>query len=672
MRPKAPASANRPRIRTERVIQTLSVVFIFLGVLEPLKGFSQSALVSSSQTLQKEASENTLRLLSRSPQWLKLLHYRETVFGHTSLVEDPRFFLATNGRNNPSDELRATLKAFQTETSSSELENSFCRFPARYLVLKRLLPEAVASWKTPSSCSRWERFRIGVAARSATLVFSAYYLNNPASAFGHTFLRLNKDSEGGKHHPLLDYGVGYAANATTSNPLMFALGGLFGWFDGEFTNMPYYLKVQEYNNFESRDLWEYDLNLDSAEVELLVAHIWEMASIKIPYRYLNINCASLLLAILESAKPSSKLLDRLPYWVIPSDTVLAIQQEPGFVGAVTFRPSKRSEFISRYRALDFSSREQFRLIAKARNPAEALRLYRGSNSEELADTLIDYYDFRNFKEIVREDSPEARVKREILLARSRIESTSPPHAFLPPPPFEHPENGHGSARASVGYASSSKGEKAFLISQRFALHDHLDPQTGYPRDSAIDFLSFRFRFVNETVSTRESDRRLLVEEAYAFAVRSYAPYETMIPNFSWRTRIGAERTWDESCPLGADCVAAVFGGAAGLTWNLGDLDRIFASALVAADISHSPEFLPSTLKLRIGPELNIRAILTAHVLAQFNLQYLHLFFNQSSDAFKISGETRWTLSSIPLAFGALAEQKPRGESEVLGTLFFYY
>jgi hypothetical protein len=34
---------------------------------------------------------------------------------------------------------------------------------------------------------------------------------------------------------------------------------------GEYSLMPYYRKVKEYGDFESRDLWEYELNLSPEE-----------------------------------------------------------------------------------------------------------------------------------------------------------------------------------------------------------------------------------------------------------------------------------------------------------------------------------------------------------------------------------------------------------------------
>ena len=46
--------------------------------------------------------------------------------------------------------------------------------------------------------------------------------------------------------------------------------------------MPYYRKVKEYGDFESRDLWEYELDLNPEESRFMVEHIWEMQKVTFP------------------------------------------------------------------------------------------------------------------------------------------------------------------------------------------------------------------------------------------------------------------------------------------------------------------------------------------------------------------------------------------------------
>src|SRR5262249_48813374 len=146
---------------------------------------------------------------------------------------------------------------------------------------------------------------------SITLIFASYYLNNPASMYGHTFLRLNKKGRSDKDR-LLDYVVNFAAVTDSNNGIMFAIRGLMGGYSGKFSTLPYYMKVQEYNNLESRDLWEYTLTFTPAELERLVRHLWEMGSAEMDYYFFNRNCSYQLLPLLEVARPSLHVAD--PFW----------------------------------------------------------------------------------------------------------------------------------------------------------------------------------------------------------------------------------------------------------------------------------------------------------------------------------------------------------------------
>jgi len=67
---------------------------------------------------------------------------------------------------------------------------------------------------------------------------------------------------------------------------------------------PYYSKVNEYLFGESRDLWEYALDLEPSQVEWLVEHLWELVvNGSFDYFYLDENCSFHLLSLLEIAQP---------------------------------------------------------------------------------------------------------------------------------------------------------------------------------------------------------------------------------------------------------------------------------------------------------------------------------------------------------------------------------
>mgnify|MGYP000400942330 CR=1 FL=1 len=105
-----------------------------------------------------------------------------------------------------------------------------------------------------------------------SLVFSAYNVSSPSSAFGHTLLRVSKEKLSAKSnkrkYELLDYGINYAASIPEgTNPMLYAFGGMGGIFPGNFSSVPYYYKIREYNDYEARDIWSYELNLSQEEVD---------------------------------------------------------------------------------------------------------------------------------------------------------------------------------------------------------------------------------------------------------------------------------------------------------------------------------------------------------------------------------------------------------------------
>ncbi|HEX9241652.1 MAG TPA: DUF4105 domain-containing protein, partial [Anaeromyxobacter sp.] len=230
--------------------------------------------------------------LAEDPGWIRLGHWRKKPTGWISEADGTRFFRSLRGKTDPLAELASTLRGFFEPAGDDPDAHVQCRFPARLQFLAERLGIDRARLPSPA-CPKLERFREQTAARSVTLVFSSYYLNNPVSSFGHTFLRLNKAEEAraGKGHELLDMGVDYAAVPDTKNPIAYAVKGLLGAFPGRFSRMAYYYKVRTYADAESRDLWEYDLAMTPDEVRLFVSHLWELGQTYFDYWYLDENCS---------------------------------------------------------------------------------------------------------------------------------------------------------------------------------------------------------------------------------------------------------------------------------------------------------------------------------------------------------------------------------------------
>ena len=273
-----------PKVPTLRYsIRILSILVILFVSLHGSLWAQPSETNPYAKQLIQQALE---KKLDQKRRWHLLLHYKGTwLGGYESEADGMDFFNAPDGKTDPRAELIATIKNFfnDPETLKPKEEHPLCNFPARYKWLKREL--SIDPNQLPKAdCTRLKTWLDQLEPQSVTLIFASFYMNNPASMFGHTFLRI--DSKGKTNHTQLsNYGINYAANTDTGSMLLYAFKGLFGYFQGTFSIFPYYLKVQEYSNWESRDLWEYQLNLTPDQIDTLLLHVWELGATHFDYYY---------------------------------------------------------------------------------------------------------------------------------------------------------------------------------------------------------------------------------------------------------------------------------------------------------------------------------------------------------------------------------------------------
>ena len=133
--------------------------------------------------------------IASHPVWEQLLHTGQTPITGKS----QRFYLAADGSENPLAELQATLSAFQQHPQSQ------CRYPARRLFLQRYYP---ARYFPAAQCADYQAYMDAFVTDSVSLIYASGYLGNPASMFGHVFLKFNSNGE----HDLLDNTFSYGAS----------------------------------------------------------------------------------------------------------------------------------------------------------------------------------------------------------------------------------------------------------------------------------------------------------------------------------------------------------------------------------------------------------------------------------------------------------------------------
>lgn len=557
--------------------------------------------------------------LAQDTQWLNLVHYKKNMWGTlVSQAAGADFFLSSAGKDDPEQELEATIRGFFSTRieGATRRDSPQCQFPARLIWLDKILHfnKRRLSFQ---KCARFEKFKNSVAAKSATVIFTSYFLNNPSSAFGHSFLRLNKSdsAKAGERYELLDFGINYAADVDTSNPIIYAFKGIAGLFTGSFTSIPFYYKVREYNDFESRDLWAYDLSLTGDQMQMLVAHIWELGSTFFNYFYLSQNCSYHILSMLDVANPELHLTDRLPhFFVIPVETIKVLMDTPGLVKNVSYRPSVRKQLDTRLSLLTKNETEELQSLVRKKQSGDEIKDLPPSEKAKVLDTAIDYVDFKYAHEILLEGAnPASQWKQQLLVARSHLDVVSP-ELVVPFQASDEPHLGHSSIRAGLSYGTSDGYGPYSVLGWRFALHDLLDPQAGYPEYAQIEFVNTDLRY-NWAQSTVWLDNLTL------FRVVSLSEWSALSHGMSWKFGTGLGLVRDAGCN---HCEEGLMDGGVGITVKPFEEIPLSLFSLVAGEVSYAQDFANYPFRLGVGPAEGLRLHVGSHLISM--LQGTYLFY----------------------------------------------
>lgn len=486
--------------------------------------------------------------LADDPAWADLLQYEPHPLTRRlrSLADDPGFFNAPDGASNPAAELDATLaRLFEPARPDDPDSHPQCRFPARLHWLRTRLGMSTATLPA-QPCPRLEAWMAAINPAGATLVFPSAYVNSPASMFGHTLLRIDAVGQT-EATRLLAYTINYAAKADASDGFSFALKGLTGLYPGMLSSSPYYVKVREYSDMESRDVWEYQLNLSTAETRQLLRHAWEIGATRFDYWFFDENCSYMMLRLLDVARPGLRLSQQFFWTAIPVDTVKGVvAATPGLVTGIHFRASAGTELAHRAGRLAPAQLEAAIAVADGGTTPESLGDSPLAIEQlEFADRLVS---FRGHGGKLGQDEALARLKA-IQTRRSTLPAIDTGTVPVP----ERPESGHASARAGLA-AGSLAGDAALFLELRPAYHDLLDPERGYARGAQI-------RFGDLAASQREG-RGWQLDRLLPVDIVSVAPRRAWSQPLSWKVRFGWERSLGATRPI-----APMLAGGPGAAWE---------------------------------------------------------------------------------------------------------
>ncbi|PIU00077.1 MAG: hypothetical protein COT74_06920 [Bdellovibrionales bacterium CG10_big_fil_rev_8_21_14_0_10_45_34] len=491
---------------------------------------------------------------SKSRSWQKIMHYHNHwLLGTRSRLDGNQFFFSEMGRTDPLAELVASLEAFLAE-SPRQVVGRFnqvprCAMPARL----RLLNNAFSLGIPRSECEKFDGFlRQFGELQILTVVFSSAYSGNPASMFGHTFLRIGSNRGDG----LLDQGINFAANVPPDeNPFAFMYFGLAGGYLGQWSNEPFYLKVGEYIRGEHRDLWEYQIALSPGEIRMLIEHLWEIETNSFfDYFFLDENCSYQILAAIEAVRPEWQLTsDRL--YEIPGESMKSLTRQSGVVKGIVFRPSASRSLKQDWEALGKGQRDIF-WRALRESSVEHIERRSAKDAAELAETvsfLISYLDYLG----QGTDAKKATFRKDLLSLRASLPSTKKKNRnlyydtadseiFSDPSwtsEFSPPHIGDDPWRVlfAGGFRDHqySSGPLS-VVEVRTAYHDLASSDLGFSPYSQIEFPALKLIYELEA-------KNLQFEQARLLNIVALSPFWSLETPMSWRVFSRIENPKDFQC-----------------------------------------------------------------------------------------------------------------------------
>jgi len=455
--------------------------------------------------------------LAEKKAWLNLLHYKSTLLGaRKSQVDDEDFFFSEQGKQDAQAELEASLRGFFNYKTSA---HSRCLFPARFHWLNTQLN--FAENLRLMNCEKFNSWKQQFQAVQVTLLFPSMYLDNPASMFGHTFIRFDRAD---KNH-LLSYTLSYAASYDESDPvIVYSWKGVTGGYPGKFYIRAYFENLQNYSDIEQRDIWEYQLNLNQSEIDQLLRHIWEIKNVNFDYFFFRENCSYRLLALLDVARENINMsLDSHPVYAIPVDTVRNVEKA-GLIENRHYRPSTHNKIS--------------KMIAQMDEPATqaAIAMLKINDNEKSIQTIIEGFPINQQAKILqladellgqnkKLSAAQENRQLEVLSARSRlavkVQDVEFKYSAVPP------ERSHQSARWKISAGEQTidnlETQKFYEIGVRPVFHDLLDAPKGFVNGAAISVLETDFRWYQQ-------QQKLKLQNINFFSL------ESIIPVTPWATR----------------------------------------------------------------------------------------------------------------------------------------
>ncbi|MGO2125662.1 lipoprotein N-acyltransferase Lnb domain-containing protein [Psychrobacter sp.] len=376
-----------------------------------------------------------LQALSKHRQWQHLLFYKD---GKAEVISLGFYLTNPKPRSkrdvDPYAELIATIESIDDE-------KVVCKYPARYLWLTHHLPELHVNLN--------ECVQLPDPNQEISLILVSNYLKNPASSFGHVLVKTSlptgdkdnntistnakndnaKDDNANEvrelsSEDLLNSSYNFGASIPANeNGAMYAIKGLFGLYDAGFSETEFFKQDAVYSKNEQRDMWEYVLNLESYETQLLNYHLYEAKSARFDYYFIKQNCGYRSGEILELIS-DVKTTERIGPWYAP-DYVFdqLLEHEDGtesLVSSVRYLPSEQTQLREKFGQLPKPIQDIINSVIRTEN----IELLATLNTEDKA-LALDFLILHRTYKISQNDTPKHQsFKSELLSQRFKLPASN--------------------------------------------------------------------------------------------------------------------------------------------------------------------------------------------------------------------------------------------------------
>ena len=436
------------------------------------------------------AWSNTDKIASH-PVWLKLLHYKIEPNIKSTRMSNKTFFLDKNGPTDPMSELDQTVKMIKNPELSKKLFNAplECIYPARvYWLTKNYGKLLNLKNFSIEHCLELNLFYKDIAAKAISYVYIGPFMSNAASIMGHSILMLKKPGRS----TIVNYAMSYSARLPKDvDPLTYITKGLLGGFGGIIKVEPFYHKIVEYRKIENRNMWEFELNLSEEEVQLITYHLWELKRGDFfKYYFFDENCAYLLVALIDMARPELNLIDQLSMMVLPNK-IPELLSNNNLIKKQTYYPSYKEKLLFSY---DQMSKNEKKFYIKNKDNLDLDTSL--VSSPKLIDTFLNHLNHYSIH-----DEGKLKGKKKKLfdtLVMNKISLGSPPSKKVTKP--KSPIESHDLIYAGIYAGIQNEGldqkarENYIDLSLRFFTHEFTESDIGYVSYSEIQALKTTVRF----------------------------------------------------------------------------------------------------------------------------------------------------------------------------------